>query len=448
MPFISNNKKVLIIAYFFPPIGGGGIQRTIKFVKYLPDFNWEPIVLTIKNGLWISEDDSLIKDLPKSLKTYRTNCFGIKLYFKYLSKYSSNTKSIYDDWNILRKINKNILRIIYNLLLPDFATGWYFNVKKVGIEIINFNDIDLIYTTSPPFSEHLIGWVLKRKTKKKWIADFRDSYVSDPNITNDNIGTARRIIRRIYEKKVILNSDLIITATDPIRQDFLNRYHSNIPESKIITITNGFDKTDFENLPKINRTDKLTITYTGSFQGKRTPYFFLESLILLVRENENMKNNIHIRFIGEFTQYDKKLFSNTIIKDMIEVVEYVPYKNSLAYQCNSDINLLIISARKEEGGDQIFTGKIFEYIFAGKPIFALVPDGIAKNLIISEKLGVTADPNDIIEIKSKLLYIYGLWKKKQLSIVPNPDLIKKYERRELTRMLSNSFNKLVELNNK
>lgn len=432
------NKKVLVIAYFFPPIGGGGIQRTIKFVKYLPDFNWEPIILTVKDGLWISKDNSLSKTIPENLKIYRTKCFGIKTYFKYVKK------NKYD--NIPKKINPigYILQIIFNLILPDFAIGWYYYTVKIGEEIIQSNDIDLIYTTSPPFSEHLIGWILKKKTKKKWIADFRDSFVSDPNLSNDLVGFAQRFTRKIYEKIIISNSDLIITATDPIRQDLLDRYQGKLSECEIITITNGFDRDDFKNLQKINhKNKKMTITYTGTFQGKQTAFYFIESLKSAIKENKNLMNDIHIRFIGEFSHYDKELFSDDEIKDVIEIIEYVPYEKSLAYQINSDVNLLIISVSKKEGGDQIFTGKIFEYIGAGKPIFGLVPDGIAKDLILTEKLGIVADPNNISDIKTKIMHIYELWKKDLLIMNSNPELFRVYERKELTRILADNFNKLI-----
>ena len=442
MPLISNNKKVLVIAYFFPPIGGGGIQRTMKFVKYLPDFNWEPIVLTVKDGLWISKDDSLLNGLSNDLKIFRTNCFGLQSVFKSSWNKKNNTMQYNSMSDIIKKFYRNILRIVF-FLLPDFASGWFFYAARTGEKIINSNDIDIIYTTSPPFSEHFIGWILKKMTKKKWVADFRDSHVSDPNLSNDFKGSIKRFKRKIYEKKIILNSDLIITATDPIRQDLLNRYQGKLSESEVITITNGFDRDDFKNLQKINHNNKLTITYTGTFQGKQTAFYFIESLKSAIKENKNLMNDIHIRFIGEFSHYDKELFSDDEIKDVIEIIEYVPYEKSLAYQINSDVNLLIISASKKEGGDQIFTGKIFEYIGADKPIFALVPNGVAKDLILSEKLGIVADPKNVLDIKLKILYLYKLWKNNKLEIVQDTALLEKFERKELTRILANNFNDLI-----
>lgn len=440
---MPDNKKVLVIAYFFPPIGGGGIQRTMKFVKYLPDFNWEPIVLTVEDGLWISKDDSLLNRLTNNLKIFRTNCFGLQSTFEPSRNKNYNTIQHNSKSNIIKDIYRNILHIVY-FLLPDFASGWFFYAARTGMRIINLYDIDIIYTTSPPFSEHFIGWILKKRTKRKWVADFRDSHVSDPNISNDFKGFAKKIKRKIYEKIIISNSDLIITATDPIRQDLLDRYQDKLSENEVITITNGFDREDFWNLRKTDYNNKkMTITYTGTFQGKQTALYFIESLVLAIKENKNLKNDIHIRFIGEFDHYDRELFSNDKIKDIIEVIEYVPYEKSLAYQINSDINLLIISASKKEGGDQIFTGKIFEYISAGKFIFALVPDGIAKGLILSEKLGITADPKNVLDIKLKILHIYKLWKNNKLEIVQDPVLLEKFDRKELTRALANNFNSLI-----
>ena len=268
-------KKVLLIAYIFPPLGGGGVQRTLKFVKYLPQFGWKPYVLTPKNPTWggADYDESLLADIPymaEIVKTHNPESGNLmKDFMKHFApqKFSffnrtkiSNSKSVMDsphnrqNTNRLsvqmdegRQSNKVNLRSwlkIWSKPLPDSKFDWIpFAVKK-GIEIIEKEKINVIYSTSPPNTDHIIGLLLKKVTQKPWVADFRDPWLPWQLMETLESMSIRNQIERILEKAVIKNADYVIDISEPITQI----HKENFPQylaNKVITITNGYDPDDF-----------------------------------------------------------------------------------------------------------------------------------------------------------------------------------------------------------
>ncbi|HAJ34036.1 MAG TPA: hypothetical protein DCK79_11935 [Candidatus Atribacteria bacterium] len=425
-------KKVLIIAYYFPPLGGGGIQRTLKFIKYLPNFGWQPIVLSPEKAGWISYDLTLLEEIHNIAKVYRTKCWGMPKDFNLLSWYSNQTNT--------KKLKVFFWRLFF-FIFPDPMIGWIIPAIIQGKRIIEREGVDIIYTTSPPHSEHFIGYFLKKINKKPWVADFRDSFVSDPSLNNKLLKhKVKKFLYKIYEKIFIKNVDFIISATPPINDDFLSRYSQILSSNKTDTITNGFDEESFpQNTDMDRKNDKFTITYTGTFQGRRTPKHFLKALQQLINEEPKVKDNIIVRFIGTFSERHKKLLINLKPNNVVMIKEYVNYKKSLQYQLESDVLLLII----EE--ESIYTGKIFEYIRVGKTILALVPPkGIAADLIRTNNLGIVVSSEDVEAIKNAILKLYKKYEEGRLKITPRQDLLKRFNRKELTRKLANCFNKVAQ----
>lgn len=437
-------RKILIIANHFPPSAVVGVQRTVKFVKYLPHFGWNPIVLTVRNSYSLATDEELLKEIPKNVPVYRTNCWGIRG-SKYMSdEYYSMSQSL---WKTIRK---NLLKIFF-FPFPDARIGWLFPAVVSGKKIIEKEQVDLIYTTSPSHSTHYVGYFLKKLMKMVWIADFRDPWAGTSDLQGNFL---RRKIKgkflEIYESIIVEMVDLIITTTESTRQDFLRRYPKVLSSEKICVITNGYDEEDF-NFETIQRrkNEQFTLTYTGAFQSsykQNTPKYFLEALKNIIIENPEVGENIRVYFIGIFNQRDKKLFSDPIFRNVITVKEHVTYKESLLHQLKSDVLLLfLVQSALSKGGRSIqrIPTKLYEYMRAQKPILALVHNGAARDFIEAHNLGITVDPMNVEEIKRVIMELYTKYQTGSLKVQCNGKILRRFDRGYLTHKMAEMLDKIM-----
>ncbi|MDD4606732.1 MAG: glycosyltransferase [Patescibacteria group bacterium] len=424
-------KKVLIISYFFPPSGGGGIQRTLKFIKYLPKFNWQPFVLTSHQKGYCHLQKEEANQISKNIKIKRTLCPFYKfLTFPGFSK--PNLKNF-----LLRILKWPLL-----FFIPDQFMGWTLTSRLAGLKSILEEKIDLIYTTGPPFSTHLLGNFLKKKTHLPWVADFRDSWVTNQHLPQNIIFKIQRQILKIYEKKVVQRADMIVCNTEPMRQDFIQRY-SHIKQDKFVTITNGFDSEDFANLKSKIKNAKFTLTYTGSFAGLQTPKFFVQALKKLIIDQPDFKKNLLVQFIGNFSQDEQNLFQQPVFKNIVQVIPETNYLSTLKYQRQADVLLLILSISTDQGGDKIYCGKMFEYLNQPNPILTLVPQpSISADLIKNLQAGPVVEFNNIQGIQQAILNLYQQWQNDTLIRHLPTNKIKKFDRRYLTQHLSQIFDNL------
>ncbi|MDH3827249.1 MAG: glycosyltransferase, partial [Desulfobacterales bacterium] len=377
--------KVLLIAYMFPPISGGGTQRPLKFVKYLPEYGITPIVYCPHEAYWKTYDQKLL-DLPflKETKIYRCGIRQLRRY--YHLRYKKDYK--YHPYFYVLGV-----RFFFYL---DIFSAWYFECRHQALKIIKQEKIDCVLTTAPPHSSHLFGKFLKKITGIPWIMDIRDTMYADPNQPASFVARFEAPIRFLYEKSFCSSADAIISVSDPIIESINSRHRAQKLESKLWTITNGFDDEDFDNIQLDDEPrNYLLISYTGSFMGKQTPEKFLESIRLLIEKNAIDPTDLCIRFIGYYDDNIHRIFQRFSGQIPIEILEFQPYEKSLWHQVNSDLLLLIVSMDESEGGHQTMTGKFYEYIGAQRPIFALVPDGPLKETINRGRFGFTAPPKDI-----------------------------------------------------
>ena len=427
-------KKCLVVSYMFPPVAGIGIQRALKFVKYLPSFGITPVVFSPRNVTWkASENNSNQYRFLEKTKIHRHGVKKLKKYFRVRFE-KNNNKHIY----------------LYYLALKyawfiDFQSAWYFESRKTLLEIAKSEKVDCVLTTSPPHSVHLFGNYLHNKLDLPWIMDLRDAMYDNADQEKDMRSRFLCIIQYLYEKKFYKNCNKIITVSKPIQNSMKLRHPSLNIDRKSFVITNGFDEDDFKhNLrEKENNSEKLIITYAGSFMGRRTPKYFLKALKLLVSKGQIDKADLKIQFVGFFDEYTIEIFKYYKKYLPIEILDFQPYRQSLKIQMNSDLLLLIISVDETEGGDQILTGKLFEYIGALRPIFALAPKGPLKDIIEKGKFGTVAPTKNIINIADKFKIVYDEWKKMgSIGYDPNLDLRDKYTRKNITKELASIINKL------
>ncbi|NQE54444.1 hypothetical protein C5S29_12705 [ANME-1 cluster archaeon GoMg3.2] len=436
-------KKVLIITYSFPPVGGGTFLRTLKYVKYLPTYGWNSIVLTARYNQ--SEGDvcdlSLMDEIPKGTEIFRERSPSLVDTFYFLKKKRDNTSS--KEYNFLNQkdsVVKRLLKLLYHFItkfsVPDIYILWVpFAIIK-AMKIIKNSDVNLIYSTTPPHSTHLVGYVVKRISRKPGVVDFRDGWTENPLFKSSNKIRAR--IERYMERKVLASADKIICATGPIA-DELKGVHPFIESSKFTVISNGFDPNDVMGIDHI-KPQKFTITYTGGFWKYKTPYYFIKAIKQLIDENEKIKHDIQVFFVGGFLEDSKHLIEELSLMEQIHIVGYVSHNESIKYQLQS--NVLLLMLYEEEDGTAVAPGKMFEYIGAKKPILALVPEGHVANLIRSENLGKVVPPRDITAIKDAIYEMYLKHKEDNLELKMDETLFKKYDRKELTRQLAEVFDEV------
>ncbi|WP_339792511.1 glycosyltransferase [Tissierella sp.] len=411
-------EKVLIIANEFPPMGGAGVQRTTKFVKYLPKFGYDPVVIT-KEHVADLTDKTLLEDLPKNLKVYRLKP--------------------YDTVN-----RKGIFRLPFKflgtrILSPDSEYFWYyFNRDKIA-EIIKKENINIIYTTSFPYSSHLMGLYIKRLFSNiRWITDFRDEWTNNPYHLDSWYKKIKLNLEKKKELEVTNECDFLITNTPFMLDNFIKDNPSLVGRSTYIP--NGYDEEDFVGLNNArDGGDKFVITYTGSLYGRRNLTEFLDGLKIAIDNKKIDKGKLEIRVVGNIYQevldeYAKKYD----LVDSMKSFGYLPHKESIQMLYNSDILLLVIG--KGKGSKNFYTGKIFEYIRVDRPILSIVPeDGAAAQVINETNTGTVVDPEDIDGISVVLERYYKSWIEGKLVHEPNWDKIQVYSRESQAKRLSEIF---------
>ena len=429
--------KALIVSYMFPPIAGGGTMRPLKFVKYLPTFGIQPVVFCPQKAAWKAYDyQNLKQPFLKETTIYRC---GIKRLQRYYHLRYTKGLSQHPLYYLLA------LKYFYFL---DFFSAWYFECRQLTIEIALREQVECVFTTSPPHSSHLFGHYLKKNLKIPWVMDIRDAMSIDPNRKKTGLIRLQEKFENHYEKKFYANADAIISVSDPIIKSIRQRHANLRLDAKTHTITNGFDSEDFDALTKNGNTENyFTITYTGSFMGKQTPEYFLNAVRLLIETGEIKSSDLKIRFAGYFNDKILSLFDLFSSVFPIEVLKFQPYAETIRLQANSILLLLIVNIDENEGGSQTMTGKFFEYIGAARPIFALVPNGPLKDTIKKGRFGTVAPPKDISKIAGELKHLYAEWKTKgHLQFDPDNEFKKSFSRKQLTGRLAEIFLNIADKN--
>lgn len=407
---------VLVIAYYFPPAGGAGVQRTHKYVKYLPDFGWNPVVLTVNDRRARLHDSSLAAEVPEGLPVHRAPALLMPQWLP---------------WRLRNFIARW-------LLVVDEQLGWLPFAVSYGMEIINRGNISVIYSTSSPATAHLVAEHLNRLSKIPWIADFRDPWLENFSLIYPTRFHRQTILR--LEDRVCRRASYITMVSEPMRLGLIKR-HPNIEQEKLVTIPNGYDRADFQGaVPVELESGIFHIIYTGSFYSRYlTPNAFLLAVRNLINRRQLLPQSIQVHLIGNIGQPVFQQIAALDLEAIVDVPGFLPHTNSIAYLLSADILLLVIGSNP--GSEVVFTGKVFEYLAARNPVLALAPPGVAADLIREADAGVVVDPDDIPAIEEAILKLYRCWQKGDLKINSRPEVIERYERRNLTSRLASLLDK-------
>jgi glycosyltransferase involved in cell wall biosynthesis len=368
--------KVLIITYYWPPGSGAGVQRWLKFSKYLPSYGWEPLILTIDPyyATYPALDPTLEKEIPPSLRIWKTKATDyFRLYRKDKSRIPSSGFAVGGEKGLTGKI---IRFVRGNFFLPDPRRGWNRFAFRKACEIIEDNGINHVITTSPPHSSQLIGLKLRKKYQNlRWIADLRDPWTDIYYYNYFYPSAFSRKIDAMYESEVLKNADKLITVGKSLKGLFASK-HPDI-EQKTEVIFNGYDDDDFNGMNE-PAPDIFTLSYIGTLSGS----YPLGGLLKALSELQKRSLAFRLRFVGYVSVKQKNLISSAIDSSRLEFIEYTDHKSAIRYMAGSSVLILIIPDHSTSGS--IITGKLFEYLASRRPVLCLCPiDGDAVEILRS-----------------------------------------------------------------
>lgn len=369
-------KKVLIVAYGFPPVGGAGVQRPVKFVKYLRRFGWEPVVLTVSNPSVPLMDTTLPKDIPDGVKIYGASTFEPS----YKTKQSFSTDQVQHSG-----IKKSVKKIISTLLLPDVQVLWWPGLAIKLIKVIKTEKPLCLFVTAPPFSSFIPVVAIGKLFKIPVVIDYRDEWIFARNSWENSSRTRLAFkIDTLFEKFALANCCAFTTATQSYIISMANLYGKELI-NKGVPITNGYDVDDFVVSGKVDLAIKdhsiVTIIYTGTVMKATSLNVFCQLLKRFMESEVNLKNKILVKIYGRVVGDEQTFLDDEALKSVIECYGYVEHEKVVEEVMNADLLLLTLSDLT--GAEKIINGKAFEYMASGRHIFSLIPDGELKSLIAS-----------------------------------------------------------------
>ena len=458
-PCQESQRRVLVVSYFFPPAGDVGGQRTLRFIKHLPQFGWEPIVLTTANGRVSRLDETLLEQIPSGIEVHRTHSFERLNYGVAMddgvSVDGTATAKAGGIWSrLLCELPKDLWRL---LAAPDDKLGWVPYAVREGRRLMEARMFDAICVSGKPFSSYFIGRALSRRFEVPWIMDLRDLWTLNRRQRPRNrlVG----LVEKRMERRFVHSAARVIANTSDNRSDFLVAYPECNPD-KFVVITNGYDRDDFANLPD-DKPSKFTIGYAGVFYvppRKRgglyrrmmgldgghsrllethSPQAIFEALGRIAQRRPELRDRIEIVIAGAGCERARPLADQYGVADMVRLVGSLPYRESLILMKQAHL-LLFVLARGEESRGWV-PCKLYQYLGSGNPVLGLVPEGDAKDIVEETGSGVTCAPDDVAAIEQAILDFYERHQRGERPYQPQWSRIENYEARHLAGQLAECF---------
>ena len=415
--------KVLIVPMYFPPAGGGGVQRPLKFATHLPSLGIETHVLAPDDPKWIHRDDDL--QPPTQAWIHRA---------RYVGPGGGRPADVLHGTTGVERYAAHARLFGRRLLVPDENATWALTAIPAAARIVREEEIDVVLTTSPPGSVHLVGAAVKRLTGVHWVADLRDSLLAHPHRRADSVALkAKERARHSVAHLVARSADAIVAASEAIAEEA----RGLDPQGRVVMIANGCDFDDFDGIAH-HASDRFRITHTGSFFGQRDPRPFLTALAASGLED------VQARFVGDFRPADREWADGLGLGDRLELLPFVPRRRALELQRDSEALLLLIP-EADGRGRGVLSGKVFEYLATERPILAAVPrDGAAAALIEETGAGIVASPDDPAAIEEALRALHGRWRAGTLDGTPlTPEFRARLDRRARVQELADLLHELA-----
>lgn len=414
-------KKVLVISYQYPPCASSGVYRLLRFVKAIPAKGWQPIVLTVRPDFYppgVPQDPELTKKFESECKpqVFKTKMMlGMEqLTLVFRRKRTDGRKEQSGQPQEVKKeaLSENVAHkslwqsikdfITISLMTPDKQNRWFFHAVNEARRILKNEDVKLIYAHGGPWTALVVAALVKKLTGVPLVIDFRDPWIDNPY--DDLISPLRTKINIILERWCIARANYVIANTEALRRLFVAKYNEQ-PQSKFITITNGYDEDDYGGIPvkkMMGNDEPISIVHTGTLYSKRSPLPFLSQIAALIETGEIEKKDIKILFVGTVNLPGIDVFlQENNLAGIVELTGHMPRQNALELVFSADILLLL-----QQGTKLQIPGKLFEYIRSGKPVFAICDEGATKDILIGNNIGVVADVENSADINDKFLSIF------------------------------------------
>ena len=437
-------KRVLIISYYWPPTGGSGVQRWVKFAKYLPAEGWQPVIYTPENPEQLAVDASLEAEVPAEAEIIRRRIVEPYEMYKKLLRRSGHSKEAVEV-NPVNAQNKSFLQktamwIRGNFFRPDPRCLWIRPSVKFLKKYLKEHPVDLIVSTGPPQSMHLIGRKLAKETGLPWIADFRDPWTKIFYFKHLQMTRATERWHHKMEQKVVDDATAVVAVSPLVQQDF-----QAMTQTPVELITNGFDECDFTadkcmeayGGPK----QDFVITHTGLFAADGNPTVLWEALAEKCSTDPNFRKHLKIRLVGKTDEQILKSIEEAGLGENMENMGYQPH--AVAVEQQRQASLLILPLRKEPEYKAVLPGKLFEYLASWRPVLGIgQTDGAMSMILNNTKTGLVLNWDDKKSIEK---YIDICWKDHLNGHLSVEDAdISQFTRRNLTRRMAQLFDKLTE----
>lgn len=433
-------KRVLIITYYWPPTGGSGVQRWVKFAKYLPQEGWQPVIYTPENPEQLAVDHTLETEIPQEAEIVKTRIIEpYGLYKKFLRKSGHSREAV--EVNPVNAQNKTFVQkaamwVRGNLFRPDPRCMWIRPSVRFLKKYLEEHPVDLIVSTGPPQSMHMIGRKLARETGLPWVADFRDPWTRIFYFKHLSMTKATRRWHEKMEKRVLDEASAVVAVSPLVQQDF-----QLMTQTPVELITNGYDECDFPPQPASEQpAAPFIITHTGLFAADGNPTVLWEVLAERCRKDDSFRNMLNIRLIGKTDDQIMRSIEEAGLMPNTTDMGYLPHSKAILEQRQA--SLLILPLRKEPEYKAVLPGKLFEYLASWRPVLGIgQPDGAMSVILNQTRTGVVFDWNDRASIDKFIGMCWEMHQKGRLN-VSDADL-KQFTRRELTRRMARLFDSLT-----
>nr|MBK9650654.1 glycosyltransferase family 4 protein [Bacteroidota bacterium] len=431
-------KKALIITYYWPPAGGGGVQRWLKFSKYMRQYGWEPIIYTHSNGEMAAVDETLIKQVPKGIEVLKTPIWEPFHIYKFLIG-KKQTDKVYSGVLVENK-KKSVMQnfslwVRGNFFIPDAKCFWIKPSIKFLTQYISENNIDAIISTGPPHTTHMIALGLKKHfSKLPWIADFRDPWTNVDYWDQLHLSNWAEGRHKAMEKKILQHANKVVTVSWSWATDFINLG----VRKDIDVITNGYDEADF-NADKKQLSPKFTITHIGSMNADRNPHVFWKALKNIIETNPNFESLLEIRLIGPLDHAITVSLEQYGLLKYVNKTDFMPHSEAIKNLCNSQVLLLPINNTPNAGG--VLPGKLYEYLGAQRPIICIT-EGNTDSARIMHESGAASicGYSDVALMEKIILDLFAAFQTGNLSVPKNN--IENFSRKNLCGQFCDLLNSI------
>ena len=436
-------KRVLIITYYWPPTGGSGVQRWVKFARYLPSEGWQPVIYTPENPEQLAVDHSLEAEIPEGLEVIKTRITEpYELYKKFLRRSGHSKEAV--EVNPVNAQNKSFAQkaamwVRGNLFRPDPRCLWINPSVRFLKKYLEEHPVDLIVSTGPPQSMHLIGRKLSLKTGIPWIADFRDPWTKIFYFKHLSMTKATERWHHRMEKKVLDDATAVVAVSPLVQKEF-----QEMTQTPVELITNGFDESDFisnaGNTVGGSPERDFTITHTGLFAADGNPTALWKTLSEICKEDSLFKVRLRIRLVGKTDVQIISAIKEAGLEDNLIDMGYQPHNTAVEMQ--REASVLILPLRKEPEYKAVLPGKLFEYMASTRPILGIgQPDGAMAMILNDTKTGITIDWEDMESLRKFILDCWNRHLKGELKTEDSD--ISRFTRRNLTRRMAQLFNDVL-----